>query len=60
MTVWADEKKGLYTQTRTARILLINYDPSKGKPTAKLAKEWALAATEFFKNAGFSTVDIKL
>ena len=59
-TAPADEKKGLYTKTRTTRTLLINYDPSKGKPTTKLAKEWALAATEFFKNAGFSTVDIKL
>lgn len=56
----ADGKKGLYTKTRTARTLLIDYDPSKGKPPAKLAKEWARAATEFFKNAGFSTVDIKL
>ena len=50
----ADEKKGLYTQTRTARILHINYDPSKGKPPAKLAKEWARAITKFFQDAGFS------
>lgn len=56
----ANEKKSLYTKTRTARTLLIDYDPSNGKPHAKLARKWARAATEFFQNAGFSTVDIKL
>ena len=56
----ADEKKGLYTQTRTERVLLINYDPSKGKPPAKLAKEWARAAERFFRDAGFKTVKIEL
>jgi ParB/RepB/Spo0J family partition protein len=54
----ADEKKGLYTQTRTARILHIDYDPSKGKLPTKLAKEWARAATKFFHDAGFSLRDL--
>jgi ParB family chromosome partitioning protein len=49
-----DEKNDLYTQTRTARILHIDYDPSKGKPPAKLTKEWARAITRFCRDAGFS------
>jgi ParB family chromosome partitioning protein len=50
----ADEKKGFYTQTKTARILHIDYDPSKGKPPAKLTKEWARAITRFCRDAGFA------
>jgi ParB family chromosome partitioning protein len=55
----ADEKKGAYTKTPTEHKLFINYDPSKGKPPAKLTNEWARAATKFFHDAGFKTVKIE-
>ena len=55
----ADGKKGLYSKTRTARILLINYDPTKGEPSAKLRAQWVAATTAFYHDAGFKTVKIQ-
>lgn len=55
----AHVNSGLYEKARTSRVLSLDYDPSKGKPSAQVAKEWVRAATAFFKDAGFRTVEIK-
>jgi len=51
-------KDGPFRKTETEVILELRFDPRK-KPDAKLRAQWAKAAGQFFKAAGFSAVRLE-
>jgi ParB family chromosome partitioning protein len=51
-------KDGLFHKTETEVVLELRFAPHK-KPDAKLRGQWAKAAAQFFKAAGFSTVKLE-
>lgn len=53
----AAAQAGLFRKTETEVALELRFDPRK-KPDAKLRAQWAKAAGQFFKAAGFTTVKL--
>ena len=53
----AAAQDGLFRKTETEIVLELRFDPRK-KPDAKLRAQWAKAAGQFFKAAGFTTIKL--
>lgn len=53
----ATAKDGPFRKTETEVVLELRFDPRK-KPDAKLRNQWAKAAGQFFKAAGFTIVKL--
>ena len=54
----AATQDNLFRKTETEVVLELRFNPGK-KPDAKLRSQWAKAARQFFKAAGFTTVELK-
>jgi len=52
-------KEDFFHKTATEVSLQLRFDPRKKPVDAKLREQWAKAARQFFKTAGFSTVKIE-